>query len=102
MKGKMTKRLEKLLLIPLVVILTACPKEFELDNLETEKIQKIECNIKASYSREEGKKWDVIFEAWYDLSKEEPDYKHWYRRRNNLREASKDCNEFFKYTRFPR
>lgn len=97
----MMKRLEKLLLIPLALSLTACPK-FEVKDLDTENVVKIKCEIKGYKFPGEGKKWDVTFHVWYDMSNEEPDYKHWYSRRKSLDKANNDCKKFFKYINLPR
>lgn len=98
----MMKRLEKLLLIPLALSLTACPEKFELKDLDIKKIIKIKCEVIGYKFPDEGKKWDVTFNVWYDVSKEKPDYKQWYSRRKSLAKASEDCDNFFKYLRFPR
>ena len=98
----MTKRLEKLLLIPLALLLTGCPEEFELKKkLEIGRVIKIQCNITGYVFPDEGKKWDTIFQAWHG-NQEEPDWKHWYSRRKSLARASEDCDDFFKYMGFPR
>ena len=98
----MIKRLEKLLLIPLALFLTGCPEKFEVKDLEVDRIVRIKCEIKSYIFPEEGKRWDTTFLVWYNISNEEPDYKHWYSRRKSYMRASKDCDRFLKYTEFPK
>ncbi|KKK92935.1 hypothetical protein LCGC14_2697900, partial [marine sediment metagenome] len=101
MNEKMIKRLEKLLLIPLALMLTGCPEEFELKKMEIDRVTRIQCKITGYIFPDEGKKWDTIFQAWYG-SQEEPDWEHWYSRRKSLPRASEDCDKFFRYMRFPK
>ena len=103
----MIKRLEKLLLIPLALSLTGCPEKFEFDKtgLEINRVRSIKCQITAYLFPDEGKRWDVVFQAWYDVvgsDPTEPDYQYWYSRRKSLEKASIDCDNFFKYMRFPK
>ena len=85
------------LLIPLL-LLTACdenlPKDFQVE--EVQKIKHIGCEINRGKENE----YDVIFKGWYEppvSSAIEPNYTHWYSRRNSVERAGKDCDAFIKY-----
>lgn len=99
--------LVKLLAVGTLSVMASCSSIQKRTNIlipQIESLHAVNCEVRA-YDGDGKRKYDVVFVAWHsppilDVLEgqerhAEPDWEHWYSRRNNRFDALSDCNLFY-------